>query len=155
MSRIRKEIIESLESNDFNYSTIRGAQANALIDKIKLEYIHGEQNYPFWDNLAKWVGVDYAFSWEWLPDLIRGTTIYLFTDQDDLKEEVFIIDNGDCLPEIMEACSGFTFYITDSECNYLVCYNDHDNLIASGTAIDWLLNFEIVKNNKLTIYSNT
>ncbi|MCK9206917.1 MAG: hypothetical protein M0P66_07395 [Salinivirgaceae bacterium] len=155
MKRIESELIETLIKKNIQFKIIEGYNARLILEKTALKFTKTKSlNYPMWDNLNDWLGIDFAFSWEWLPDFIKGRTIYLFTDQDDIKDKIFIIENGDILPLVLQNCSGFTFYITNLDNSYLICYNDHDNLIVCGEAVSWLANYEIVIKNDLKIYQS-
>jgi hypothetical protein len=90
----------------------------------------GVYEYPLWENLVNWSGVDYRFSWEWFEEMLSEKSVYLFFEPLD-KYQIFLIENGGRLPIVLEECYRFTFYVVDPESHFLFCYNDHDNLIAS------------------------
>ena len=53
-------------------------------------------------------------------------------------EEMFELETGDVLLELLGETSGFEFYVTDHEASFLFCFTHHDVLVAAGNAAPWL-----------------
>ena len=52
--------------------------------------------------------------------------------------EVFHFASGEALDEVLADTFGFELYVTDEEASFLLCFNHHDFLLASGKAVEWL-----------------
>lgn len=99
-----------------------------------------EYVYPFWEHLNEPISVTYPFAWEWFDSLLSGKEVILFFEPDE-NDGCFLFDDGGNLMPVLAECYRFTFYLTDTNSSFLLAYNDHENLIACGSAKEWLLNY--------------
>jgi hypothetical protein len=53
-------------------------------------------------------------------------------------ESAWAVYSGSDLLKIISGSVGFEFYVCDEEVKYLICYNDHDYIIAWGYAREWV-----------------
>ena len=51
---------------------------------------------------------------------------------------VFIFEENQSLTQFLAEFPDYICYFTNKNLDYVLCQNDSDYLIASGTAIDWL-----------------
>ena len=49
---------------------------------------------------------------------------------------MWIVPSGSALTSILSETFGFRFYVTSSEADYILCFDDHDCLIANGKAVE-------------------
>lgn len=61
----------------------------------------------------------------------------MFFNKEDDKNAI-IINNGTDLGIILAETSGFEFYITNKNVDYIICFNHHDCLSGCGTAKNWI-----------------
>jgi len=127
----------------------------ALYDQVTKHFVKEcKYQYPMWDNLQDWIGVDYRFSWEWFSDLLKSREVILFFEPDD-DWRMFTFKDGSIIPQILNNCYGFVFYVTDIRCSFLLSYNDHDNLLACGLAKNWLRTYHVIENEKVSIVDSS
>jgi hypothetical protein len=61
----------------------------------------------------------------------------MFFDR-DRDESGVVFEAGSCLVNVLGECTGFEFYLTDLEGDYVICFNHHDFLIGTGSAETWI-----------------
>ena len=109
-------------------------------DKILRIFSGSQYEYPFWQCLVESIGVTYPFAWEWFDSILSGKEVILFFEPEENDGCFFFEDGGNLVP-VLEECYRFTFYLTDSNASFLLAYNDHENLLACGSAKEWLMNY--------------
>jgi hypothetical protein len=125
--------------------------AISLRDEIIDIYCNKKYEYPLWDNLAKWVGVVFPYAWLWFNKLLLDKEVILFFEPTEY-DLAFKIKNGAELSDILENAYKFSFYITNEKRSFLLCYNDHNNLIASGEASEWLINYTVENHKDVDVH---
>ena len=135
------------EVMDYNNSIL---YFDKTVDKFGL---NKKYTYPLWENLTDRMGVDYEYSWEWINDFLDNKEVLFFFEPGD-DRRVFRFYNGADVVDILNNSYGFVFYITDEQQSFLLSYNDHDNLIACGSAKEWLASYEIVVNENIKAFQS-
>lgn len=51
---------------------------------------------------------------------------------------MWLIPSGKALTSILSETIGFPFYVTSKDAQYMLCFDDHDCLIATGKAVEWI-----------------
>ena len=125
-----------------------GADANELSpDEVKAAEAQLERLFarpgtgPLWERLHESQGLHDANAWRRLADFVRTPSILLVHDSQGSCGYRFETPAG--LPRVLADCSGFEFYVTDGEGEYLLAFNHHDVLIGSGQAAQWVKSLEI------------
>lgn len=93
-----------------------------------------------WENLGTRTSIRGKFAWEFIDKILSqqpGDKVFMFFDERD-KTPAFAFPRDVPIVPLLEQTSHFIFYLTNEELDYLICFNDHDFLIAAGTAIDAL-----------------
>lgn len=75
--------------------------------------------------------------WRRISEYVTGVAILLIEGSDD-DHLGFRFEDRTELTRVLEESSNFVFYVTDPAGSYLLAFNDHDYLIAAGTARAWL-----------------
>ncbi len=86
--------------------------------------------------------------WMLIQDYVQHNLVVLFVNPDD-EEDMWIVPSGIALTSILSETIGYVFYVTSLEADYLLCFDDHDCLIAAGEAIKWLLECREKKEREL------
>jgi hypothetical protein len=73
-----------------------------------------------------------------IQDYVKNNNVILFVNP-DREKDMWIIPSGSALTLILGETIGFPFYVTSQETDYLLCFYDHDCLIATGKSIEWLV----------------
>ena len=108
--------------------------------------------YPLWDNLKNWIGITHSEGWKLIGDFLNDELqILMFFDGIDDNRIIQINNSNDYLL-LLENTYHFTFYLTNEESEFLVCYNDHENIVVSGVAKKWLL--DVAESNNIQIFES-
>lgn len=87
-----------------------------------------------WEALAEKTSCWYREAWRWIAEYLDRESILFFAP----GSAVFELSDGVELVDVIGECSCFEFYVTDRALSFVLCFNDHDFLIASGDARSWL-----------------
>ncbi len=138
MSKISRHIVGVTSELKINLIELSKDHTNMLIGKIRDKYIEKPTAGVFvWEKMVDDFSVCDSNAWQWINEFIKNTnTIMIFLDE----EASFIFQNGDDVVALLDEMYAFEFFLTDENLTYLLCYNHHDYLIASGTAKEWLKN---------------
>jgi len=104
-----------------------------LLQKFTKSYEH----YALWENLNSSFAIRQSHSWEWIDEFLERKE-FLFLFEADNDETVYIISENQSLTKLLGEMPIKVFYITNEKLDFILSYNDHEYLIASGTAESWL-----------------
>lgn len=90
-----------------------------------------------WECLVDPVSIQDSAGWM-LPGEFAGGGPCLLSFEPHLESSVLEFRTGDELTTVLGECSAFVFYMCDPDLTALVCFNDHDFVIATGAAKLWL-----------------
>lgn len=139
MWNIYEEIITAVNTLKINVVEISENQSEEIIKKIIKKYTTEKENRYLWEEIVDYFSVNNKDAWRWVNEFIgKSEAIMFFNNSDERKS--FIFQNGDDLVSVLSETYGFEFYITNKDLTYLICFNHHDILIASGIAKEWLKN---------------
>ena len=137
MWNIYEQIITAVNTLKINVVEISENQSQDIIKKIKKKYTIENGYIYLWEEMIDYYSVNNKEAWQWINEFIGDSeTIMFFNNSDERKS--FIFKNGDDLVSVLSETYGYEFYITNKNLTYLICFNHHDVLIASGTAKQWL-----------------
>jgi hypothetical protein len=133
---IKRDVEDALRALDVEAVELAEPEAKSVREGATRAFGDGTSPFIHWNHLREYSAVQHPDSWEWVGEFVRGPA-YLFFDKRD-EPSVFRFKEGQRIREVLEECSGFEFYICDSEYTYLLCNNDHDYLIGAGKAQEWV-----------------
>ena len=90
-----------------------------------------------WERLRRFESVQDSDSWSLIRGGVSSGAVVMFFEKDRDFSMVRFSHGGDVVAVLRE-CTGFEFYLTNPEAEYLLCFNHHDFLIGAGTAEDWI-----------------
>lgn len=93
---------------------------------------------PLWENVVGHVSVQDGESWRWIADYVGDGSLIMFIDDFFEKVTGVSFESGGKVVQVLEECIPFVFYLTNESLDFLLCFNDHDFLIAAGDACEWL-----------------
>src|SRR5690349_5382209 len=96
-----------------------------------------EGSKPLWEYLSDSCSIHHKDAWTWIAEFLSARPVLLLID-DSTEKSAVQITPGYGVVSVLGECTGFVFYITNDRLDYLLCFNDHDVLIGSGTAFDWV-----------------
>lgn len=95
-------------------------------------------SFQFWDVLDDAVSFTKENGWLPIKEFISPLEdVFLFFEHDD-ENESLLFRHGAELAEVLIETGIRDFYLSDRDSGFLICYNDHDAIIADGIARDWL-----------------
>lgn len=109
--------------------------------QIKRKFIAGKRTPQMWDALEGCVSIQDRDSWRWIDEFVEDNKAILCVDEGhaEWKLRMYEFNDGQQLVNVLGETFHFEFYVTDRDVSYLLCFNDHDYLIACGRATGWLL----------------
>lgn len=141
---------------DFNLINAEAEKANAAVVVLSEEETlakwraiaerYGRDkkySFQFWDELDDPGILCIENGWGIIKDFIAPLEhAYLFFELADEKK-AFFFKHGNELADVLIESGCRDFYLLDEGMNFLICYNDHDAILAEGTAKAWLRNLQI------------
>jgi hypothetical protein len=133
---IKRDVEEAIRTLDVEAVELAGPEARSVREGAARAFGDGASPFVHWNHLREYSAVQHPDSWEWIGEFVQGPA-YLFFDERD-EPGVFRFNEAQRIRDVLEECSGFEFYICDLKYAYLLCNNDHDYLIGSGKAQEWV-----------------
>ncbi len=137
-----------------NYIILDADSANRLRQTIYIKFTKNRQYlYPLWEQLTDFKGVIFDFAWEWFSELLKDDEVIVFFEEANDKS-VFVLNNGGVIPEIMNECPAMTFYVTNTQAEFLYAYHsDHSIFRVSGNVTQKFEDYIVSNNINVSIYS--
>jgi len=110
------------------------------IRKKLAERFSTEPEFPgrlSYQNLKDRQSIHDQEGWSLIEKFVGESKVILFVNPDQEKY-MWLIPSGKALTSILSETIGFPFYVTSKEADYMLCFDDHDCLIATGKAIEWI-----------------
>jgi hypothetical protein len=112
------------------------AKASTLLRHILNAYTEQDvRQYPLWKYLKNKQSVYRPDGWSLIDRYYTNEEVVLFLEPKATSYDFFVFKNMQAVKEVLEHSFGFVFYLTDFKGDFLLCFNDHDYLIACGDAI--------------------
>ena len=132
MSYIKDEILKA--ANVLHLSVLELTQVESLfiIDQIVAKYAKGKRDNFLWENFVeKNVISNDKDAWKLIKDIIGKEEVIMFFNPEDESTALQFCSGNDVVALLSETF-GFEFYLTNKTTDYVLCFNHHDYLIASG-----------------------
>ncbi len=88
-------------------------------------------------KINDYVSVCDSNGWQWINEFVGKEESIMFFNESDEKKS-FVFKDGADLTTVLSETYGFEFYVTNKQTSFLIAFNNHDYLIACGTAKKWL-----------------
>lgn len=137
MWNIKNQIWDASKLLNIEITEISEFQKEKLFTDIKNKYLINQMEFPIWERLNDAQSKCDEHAWQWVKDFIGDTTVILFFNTNDEKN-TFILKSGKDVVSIIGEIFNVEFYLTNEKTSYLICFNHHDVLLASGEAKKWL-----------------
>jgi hypothetical protein len=138
MGYIRNDILAAAGQHDIPLVE-RSAQAyHEMLLTLQQKFTQCQPGRVIWENLIAPCSRHNATAWRWLGDFVGATPTILLTTE--YVHEPILVDIATRaeIVVLLGETTNFEFYLTNSTTDYLLCFNHHDYLIASGMALPWL-----------------
>ena len=139
MGYLANEILDVSSKLGYYTELLSPSDTQKVFSAILEKFCHSNKSkpLPLWELLENSIGIHNSEAWSWISEFVGKKPILIFFEQSDDSSIVYL-KNGSFLSEILGECFGFVFYITDLKYSYIISFNDHDILIGSGTAANWI-----------------
>ena len=131
------EVMDACKKFTCNCKLIESMKADTIRLEIERRFARQANDLPLWERLHSDSSIFNRNGWRLINAFTRSRAILMFFEYKEDKS-VVEIQNSAHITEILEECTGFTFYITNETVDFLLCFNDHDFLIGTGSAQEWL-----------------
>jgi len=137
MSFIKDAILEAVESKQFKVQEVGAAASTSIRLNIERLYTEKRSPKPLWERLADDASKHDPEGWRAIGDYPYENTVTIFFDEEN-EGTMYSLDSCKDVVNLISECPGFVFYVTNSDCSFLLCHNDHDYLIGTGEAKGWV-----------------
>jgi hypothetical protein len=132
----RHHILSAADSLGLAIGELATSDADRIRASVNAKYASGVVK-PLWERLTGAVACPGTDGWKDICAFVGGHEAVLFFDAGN-DTSMFAIPNGECLRKILADCPLFVFYVTDRACSFLLCHNDHDYVLGTGEAANWV-----------------
>jgi hypothetical protein len=138
---IKEQILTASSKLDIELNILPKEEAEDIKQSIMNKYLEEgmSRNFPLFERLHDYVGIDVPDSWMWIANFIKKTPVILFFNPEDEKE-YYRLNSGEDVVSIIDEIFNVEFYVTNLDTEYLLGYNHSQCLVASGAASSWLEN---------------
>jgi hypothetical protein len=141
MSFITDEILKVIQEFNLEVEVVNREGYQTIFQNIVAMFLDNNPGYPLWESIVDKASIRDANAWTLLPQFVEDGVI-LFLEKEDARFAV-IFKQSHQLQILLENSFHFVFYITNPLFEFLLCFNDHDYLIGSGSAKKWITDLNI------------
>jgi len=91
-----------------------------------------------WQNLPNATSVHNPDAWRWLGYYFKDERVFLFLSYLEEGATMWQFQSGWDLVAVLSETVNFPFCVTSDSSDCIVCFDDHDCLLAKGAAASWL-----------------
>ena len=136
MNFITDEILKVIKQFGLDVEIVSREEYKIIFQKVISIFTGNNLKYPLWSSIIDKVSIRDANGWIYIPQFIDSSAI-LFLEKEDAEFAV-IFKQPNHFKILLENSFHFVFYITNPSFDYLLCFNDHDYLIGSGSSKKWI-----------------
>lgn len=146
MGIVRNEILRaSAMQGCSSVRQIAQEEADELRNNTIDKFANGKRDALFiWEGFADAVSIHADDGWQWLTTLPEKNSLFLFFSTRE-ERSVFEFRKPIDIVRTLDDAFGFEFYITNLASEFIVCFNHHHYLIATGTMTSWLKNERVAR----------
>lgn len=137
MNGIQDEILRVIQEFSLDVEVFDEGRYQYIFQNVESKFLGGNFSYPLWESIVNKVSVTGTNAWAYLPEFVKDNVV-LFLEPED-GQFAMVFKQAGHLQLLLENSFHFVFYLTDLSFTYLLCYNDHDYLIGSGDAKEWVV----------------
>jgi hypothetical protein len=137
---VKQEILRCIEEKELKkVFLLTDSEWRKIYDSITTKYSNEKLSYnALWERLNHSVSSKDRFGWKTIVSLVGNSDciLLILTEQFGLR-----VPNGQVLSIILGDTWGYVFYVTNTNADYLMCFNDHDFVIGCGEAERWIMDY--------------
>lgn len=138
---IRNQIVDAAKKFNVEIEEINDFEKIEFLKEIESKYLSTDLAFPLWDRLKGGHSKQHENAWRWVKDYIKNERAILFFNEGD-EQGIYELNSGEDVVNILGEIFNIEFYLSNRETGYLLCYNHHDFLVASGDAKEWLQDYK-------------
>src|ERR1044072_2613879 len=129
---IVNEILNAAKEHALEIHVFSIDEFDEYFENICKKFSNGISKYPLWDNLVDFSSSSNEKGWSMIAQFVGNNKCILFLEK--IEGQCAIeLENGDALNELLSNTFGYVFYVSNKDLEYLISFNDHDDLIGCGT----------------------
>lgn len=136
MSYFRNSVLEAAQNVHISISELTHDESERLLNQVDQNFAKKRNMVWLWEHLKDGVSIRDENAWPWVGEYVGNAEVILFDYAE--KDSFFRLQNGLQLVPLLGEMPNAEFYLTNSNAEYVICFNHHDHLIACGTAKSWL-----------------
>ena len=133
---VKNSIAEIRDILSYTIDEMSELESHLFRKELCQKFTNSKEHYPIWEHFSSFFSVRDNDAWMWLDEFIKQEEVYLFFDKTDFPI-VYIFQAGQSIVRFLEEFP-WDFYLSNKANDYILTHNDHDYLIATGTAETWL-----------------
>jgi len=135
---VKESIEETLQATGYKLEEMTPLESVLFRKNILEKFTGGKDHRAIWEVTK---GSEFAIrdrnAWQWIDEFLLLDEFYLFFDKGD-DSTIYIFPENQSFTRFQSEFSGYVFYITNKNLDFLICFNDSHYLIALGSAESWL-----------------
>jgi hypothetical protein len=139
MWTIAEDIIREARTLGIPVDAINSDAADRVHTELRDRYGRAGNRWPLWDAPNCDPSFQEEEAWRHLPAFLSNAACLVLWEP-RTERKVLRFRCAKDLVKVLEECHRTEFYVTD-DLSYMVCFNEHDFLIASGRAAEWLRSY--------------
>lgn len=137
MGHIADELRNAMARVGIHAEELSPARLRPIRDSIHDRFIDPSGEGPLWERVREDVSVRNPDAWRWISSVpLAGHAILFFEEHEEPVG--FAFNSGADVVSALADSTGFEFYLTNDAMSFLLAFNHHDYLSATGDAAAWL-----------------
>ncbi len=124
------EIKQVCEQLKVKYSELPLTEGNKIRSTINTTFDIDTSKKSMWEGMQTTFQIYNPEGWRQVSGFFKKEPLYFLFDISTDKN-VLIIHDSDDLTDVLGESTGFVFYVSDMRFSSLVCFNDHNVLLAN------------------------
>src|SRR5262249_31610357 len=137
MGHIFSEIESAIRKAGARVTVMSKRETAELLEELTNRFGDPQSQRALWDQLTDRVSCRAEGGWRWISEFRPSDPCIMFAPP-HLESQAFRFDASRDVVPVLGECSAFEVYVVGINLEYLLCFNDHDYLIAAGMAKPWL-----------------
>jgi hypothetical protein len=143
MSYISKQFLDLSQKLGIEVSLLPHNESGALCTKVAQRFgLDKRDLHACTFTSSEYKAICDSNAWRWIGDFVGSSPIFLLIGEGELSE-TWRVKPGKRVVELLAETTGFVFFVTNNNADYLLCYDDHDCLIGFGTAAAWISGMKV------------
>jgi hypothetical protein len=133
MGYLIDEVLSEAKALGVEVRAVPATEMDKIRERVYAVYTRGNptSQKPLRDLLENYESHQDPDGWKLLGDLIGNQEAILFFDSSSEPAGIRFSD-GYSLQRVIGECTGFVFYATSPSQDFLLCFDDHDMILAAG-----------------------